>query len=278
MLVLHMRYAHPTGGANSDDRKPEKFPRPEIKLDSSAEDWSKFLETWKQYKEEYTLQGAGLIRQLFAACSDDLRHGLSRSTGGSQFSKSEQQLLDLMKQLAVRYQNPAVHVQEFLGLSQQQEEGVRHFLTRLRGVASHCNFTQKCECDRDVSYADSVIRFKLIAGLYDTEIKEDILSAEDKSLDETVKAIEAKDSGKLARKTVGVVHDSASSKVTTIEQGQPTCGYCNRTGHYSSQADREKFCPAYNKNYTYIILISDEWKHETDCNISEYELKSLVHS
>ena len=40
---------------------------------------------------------------------------------------------------------------------------------------------------------------KLIAGLYDTEVKEDILSAEDKPLDETVKAIEAKESGKLAR-------------------------------------------------------------------------------
>ena len=248
MLDLHMRYAHPTGEASGGVRKPEKFPRPEIKLDSSAEDWSEFLETWKQYKEEYALQGAGLIRQLFAACSDVLKHSLSRSTGGSQFSKSEQQLLDLMKQLAVRYQNPAVHVLEFLGLSQQQDEGVRHYLTRLRGVASRCNFTQKCECEREVSYADSVIRFKLIAGLYDTEIKEDILSAEDISLDETVKAIEAKESGKLARKTVGVVHDSAPSRVRFVEQDQPTCGHCNRTGHSSSQADREKFCPAYNKN------------------------------
>ena len=31
-----------------------------------------------------------------------------------------------MKGLAVRYQNPAVHVQEFLRLSQEQDEGVRH--------------------------------------------------------------------------------------------------------------------------------------------------------
>ena len=39
-------------------------------------------------------------------------------------------------------------------------------------------------CDSEVSYTDSIIRFKLIAGLSDTEIKEDILSAEDKNLDE----------------------------------------------------------------------------------------------
>ena len=75
-----------------------------------------------------------------------------------------------------------------------------------------------------------------------------MLSVEDISLDETVKAIEAKESGKLVRKTVGVVHDSASNKVRFIEQDQPTCGHCNRTCHSSSQADREKFCPAYNKN------------------------------
>ena len=123
-------------------------------------------------------------------------------------------LLKLIKQLAVRYQNPAVHVQEFLGLSQQQDEGVRHYLTRLRGTASRCNFVETCsapDCDNEVSYADSIIRFKLIAGLCDSEIKEDILSSEDKSLDDTVKAIEAKESGKLARKTVGVTGAGTSS-------------------------------------------------------------------
>ena len=49
-----------------------------------------------------------------------------------------------------------------------------------------------------------MIRFKLIAGLYDSEIKEDILSSEDKTLDKTVRLIGAKESGKIAkRKTVG---------------------------------------------------------------------------
>ena len=72
-------------------------------------------------------------------------------------------------------------------------------LTRLTGVAARRNFSEKCECNRDVSYADSIICFKLIAGLYDPEIKEDILSLEERTLDETVKTIEAKESGKLAR-------------------------------------------------------------------------------
>ena len=29
------------------------FPRPEIGVDKSAEDWSEFTAMWEQYKEEY---------------------------------------------------------------------------------------------------------------------------------------------------------------------------------------------------------------------------------
>ena len=175
----HMQYAHGQAQTVSTN-KPEKFPRPEIKLDSTAEDWEEFMVTWTQYKQEYNLAGAGLIRQLIACCSEEMRQSVSRLTGGKQFDLSEVQLLGHMKDIAVRFQNPAVFVQQFLSLSQQQDEGVRHYLTRLRGLASRCNFTVKCEpCNTDLSYSDSVIRFKLIAGLCDDEIKEDILSSQD---------------------------------------------------------------------------------------------------
>ena len=255
LLDGHMQYAHGAAAGAGGGKKPEKFPRPEIKMDSSVEDWAEFEVEWEQYKEEYTLAGNALIRQLYACCSDDLKQSLSRSTGGRQFVQTEASLLKLIKQLAVRYQNPAVHVQEFLGLSQQQDEGVRHYLTRLRGSASRCNFVENCtapDCDSEVSYADSIIRFKLIAGLSDVEIKEDILSAEDKNLDETVKAIEAKESGKLARKTVGVSGASTASKAAAVTTGATprTCDYCGRSCGSSasaSRSSREKNCPAWGK-------------------------------
>ena len=43
LLETHLQFAHPTQGGGNNDRKPEKFPRPDLKLDSSAEEWSKFL-------------------------------------------------------------------------------------------------------------------------------------------------------------------------------------------------------------------------------------------
>ena len=40
LLESHLKFAHPIAGGSNNDNKPEKFPRPELKLDSSAEEWS----------------------------------------------------------------------------------------------------------------------------------------------------------------------------------------------------------------------------------------------
>ena len=55
LLDGHMQYAHGGGAGAAGGKKPEKFPRPKIKMDSSAKDWSKFEVEWEYYKEEYTL-------------------------------------------------------------------------------------------------------------------------------------------------------------------------------------------------------------------------------
>ena len=66
-------------------------------------------------------------------------------------------------------------------------------------MAGGCDFNVHCQtCNNSISYQDNIVRFKLIQGLIDQEIKEYILSEEDKPLDDTVKAIEAKESGKIA--------------------------------------------------------------------------------
>ena len=96
MLKSHLKFAHPIPGCSNNNRKPEKFPRPDLKLDSSAEEWSEVLVTWQQYEEEYNLAEASLIRQLFACCSEDLRSSLLRTIGGSQFDETETQVVQLL--------------------------------------------------------------------------------------------------------------------------------------------------------------------------------------
>ena len=95
-----------------------------------------------------------------------------------------------------------MYVQMFLSSNQNQDENVRHLLSRLKGIASHCNFQTKCEYGKVVSYANNITRFKLVAGLVDEEIKEDVLSAGEKTLDETVKILEAKESAKKAKSSL----------------------------------------------------------------------------
>ena len=71
LLESHLKFAHPIAGGSNNDNKPEKLPRPELKLDSSAEEWSEFLVPWNEYIAPRTM-------------------------GGSQIDKTEIQLLQLI--------------------------------------------------------------------------------------------------------------------------------------------------------------------------------------
>ena len=111
-LVMHLQLVHQVepaqpqvGGAGV--KKPEKFPRPSIDQDSTLETWSEFLSSWEQYKDEYQLSGTSLTRQLYACCSTSLKTSLSRTSGGTHFTLTEARMLDVIKQLAVKFQNPA---------------------------------------------------------------------------------------------------------------------------------------------------------------------------
>ena len=55
LLTMHERAAHPATGGGGDStkvKKPEKFPRPQIDQDSTAEAWDEFHTAWLQYKDE----------------------------------------------------------------------------------------------------------------------------------------------------------------------------------------------------------------------------------
>ena len=70
---------------------------------------------------------------MVACCSKELQSILSRNLGRQQFETNEVELLKHMEQLAVEFQNPAVYMQEFLDIKQTPDEGIRYFLSRLKG-------------------------------------------------------------------------------------------------------------------------------------------------
>ena len=80
LLMMHRELSHlSTGGGEERTKviKPEKFPRPQIDQDSTAEAWDEFHTAWLQYKDEYSLSGTTLKRQLYACCSSSLVTSIS---------------------------------------------------------------------------------------------------------------------------------------------------------------------------------------------------------
>ena len=69
--------------------------------------------------------------------------------------------------------------------------GLQHIVSSVRWV--------RCLCTQEVSYADNVIKSKIVAGLIDEEIKEDVLGTADLDLEATIKMIEGKEGAKKAK-------------------------------------------------------------------------------
>lgn len=153
-------------------------------------------------------------------------------------------------------------------MRQDRDEPVRAFAARLRGQAGVCSFNVACPsdtCDANVDYSDVMVRDVLIRGLNDEEIRLDILgeSRQDMSLEDALRYVEAKESGKrsasrLVEGSSSIVAASSSykrqDKLRTDGGRNPasssTCGYCGRSGHSSNKQERMKSCPAYGKTCT----------------------------
>ena len=72
-----------------------------------------------------------------------------------------------------------------------------------------------------------------------------MLGLENKSLDDTVKAVEAKEGAKRARTRLGAKVTGEINKITPENQKQ--CGYCGKYGQsHDNNEERRTKCPAYN--------------------------------
>ncbi|GFN96751.1 hypothetical protein PoB_002325700 [Plakobranchus ocellatus] len=155
------------------------------------------------------------------------------------------------------------------GSKQRRDEPERAFSARLKGQANVCQYNIPCKCGAQLSYSDQMVRDILIVGLADEDIRLDVLGQanQEMSLEETIRFIEAKESGKRSAGRINpkptavlVAVDAASSTYKQIErrrlQGEPPdrkaitqkqlCGHCGKAGHSSKKQERMNHCPAFN--------------------------------
>ena len=283
LIEMHERTAHPpAAGATpaNPSSKAEKVKRPVLTAAGTSEEWAYFSQRWNEYKTASRLTGTDVVLQLLECCDEPLRRDLHR-TFGVLINSPELTVLSNLKTLAVRKENVMVARVALQQMCQQRDEPVRKFAARVRGQASVCNFVVKCPCqcgapaacNKTVSYSDVMVRDTIIRGLEDGDIRTDILSEanQDLSLEDTIKFIEAKESGKRSANTLAADSTSAASEYrknqradsrAVAEQQQKhqknddnqhqsapknetkRCGYCG-DNHAMGRKNRKELCSAW---------------------------------
>ena len=263
LLQMHANAAHPvpssTGTTTAASVKADKVSRPKVSIGGSSEDWSYFCTRWQDYKEATKVSGKDLVIQLLECCDEDLRKDLTRSAGGSLTSKSENDVLEAMRKLAVKEENVMVARVTLFEMKQDRDEPIRSFGARLRGQANVCKYTVSCpSCDEEVNYTNQILRDALTRGVADQDIQLDLLSDanQDMTLEEVFQFIERKEAGKSsankllhAQEADGVKSQYKKKKGEKPINKPEQCSYCGNRGHgkFSQLETRKKLCPAYNK-------------------------------
>ena len=112
---------------------------------------------------------------------------------------TEETLLLSIKKLAVISVAASVRRAELLALKQDHGQGIRSFAAQAKGKAQTCSFIKRCTregCETEIDYTEDIVKYVLISGICDDDIKKDVLSYSDidvKSLNDTITLIESKE-------------------------------------------------------------------------------------
>ena len=270
LLNLHASsHAASTHAATAQATRAEKLKRPTISSAGSSEEWAYFETRWDEYRRGTKLTGGDVVVQLLECCSDELRKDLIRAAGGSLSGKPEQDVLTAIKMLAVRKENTMVARAALHNMRQDRDEAIRSFGARIKGQAGICNYVTQCpSCAADINYTDAILRDVLSRGIADQEIQLDVLGDQnqDMTLEEVLKFVEAKESGKRSASRL-LNSQGAESVGSTYRRGKQQdvrdrmtdsslCSYCGEKGHGRSAPlrIRKTECPAYNRTCQYCKL------------------------
>ena len=244
LLVIHNNVhisAPPNVQAATRQRAP-KIERPRISAGSSEETWNTFITRWTMFKRSTRLAGAESVEHLFHCCEEELGDAILKGHPDA-VSGNEEQLLVRIKQMAVIPVAICVRRAELLSTKQDHGENARTFYAKVKGKAATCSYSLECSsgtCARVNDFTDVMVKDVIITGLADEEVKRDVLGWSDldnKSLEETVTFIEAKEMARDAMKKGPIVAGISSYKKAKAGESKPSTKIlCN-----SCKTEIEKF-------------------------------------
>ena len=190
-----------------------RLDRPKVNTGISLEDWNVFQRRWNVFKTGSGIPEDNISAHVFQCASEDLGDSLLK-VDSAITNKKIDVLMATMKALAVVPVAVDVLWSDVLDMRQKRDQNFRSFAAMVRGKAETCAFVTQnlCDCGRNnnVDYADKIISDVLISGIYDVEIRREILGIDgvtDRSVNDVISLVEKRE---MARDANMVSIDSSA--------------------------------------------------------------------
>ena len=96
-------------------------------------------------------------------------------------------------------QHVPASIMAVLRMSPDSDQAILNYIAQLRAAARQCDFKLKCPCGKDNDFTESIILYKLVAGVSDMELQEELLKKADLTLAVAEKLAVAKESAKFSQ-------------------------------------------------------------------------------
>ena len=189
---------HQTGTGH---RRGPKADRPPLSDNLEEVGWNAFLQDWETFVRANDVAPGDQAVQLFLCCNASLKSKIL-SICPDVHTKTKDQLLVMLKSLAVIPIAASVRIHELLQMFQNSGESVRSFHSRVKGKALTCRFEVTCNHPHvtagtaQVDYTEKMIRHVLLNGLYDNDIH--LNDLDNLSNNEIVARVESKETAREA--------------------------------------------------------------------------------
>lgn len=216
LLSTHTTVAHTVAAPAAPQaahRRAPKVDRPALSDSIEEETWNEFEQNWRIFVRANDVQEADQVVQLYSCCTNSLKSKIT-AVHHNFLERPIQELLPLLKALAVVPVARTVKQNEFLQMKQDPGETIRAFHSRVKAKARTCHFKTNCihphaplhegedpPARVEVDYSNEMIRHVVLNGLYDDDIRRDIFGNERidvVEVDELISIIEGKETARDA--------------------------------------------------------------------------------
>ena len=216
-----------------------KLERPKVDIGVTTEGWNVFVRRWDVFRSGSGIDEASAPSQLFQCAGTELGDSLLKANPKAA-SDTLPELLAAMRSLAVIPIATGVLRTELLQLQQECDEPFRAFAAKVRGKAETCEFTAECECGKEVDYTNHSIRDVLLNGIYDPDIRREVLGTKNilkTSVNDVIALVENKE---MARNALPSSNLSAVSSFQHLKNAPTPSG--TQTPSHTDKA-KEATCP-----------------------------------